>query len=119
MATMSNAASRSFDQPDEQLEKGGVTIDVVHLGDMKVKRATYPAGWKFSKDMGADRCQDTHVGYVIDGSVHVVMDDGTEFDANAGDVVRIPANHDAWTDDGCTLVQFDEFDSAAHRFGLS
>ena len=116
MATMSKA---TLDQPDEQIEKGGVTIDVVQLGDMKVKRAKYPAGWKFSKDMGADRCQDTHVGYMIDGSIHVVTDDGTELDAKAGDVFRIPANHDAWTDDGCTIVQFDEFDSAAQRFGLS
>jgi uncharacterized cupin superfamily protein len=119
MATMSKAASRSFEQPDEQAEKGGVQIDIVHLGDMKVKRAKYPAGWRFSKDMGADRCQDTHVGYVIDGSMHVATDDGTEFDSRAGDVFRIPANHDAWTDQGCTIVQFDEFDSAAQRFGLT
>ena len=118
MATTSKAASRSFDQPDEQAEKGGVKIDVVYLGDVKVKRANYPAGWKFSKDMGADRCGDTHVGYVIDGLMHVEMDDGTTFDTPAGEVFVVPANHDAWTDEGCTIVQFDEFDSAARRFGV-
>jgi uncharacterized cupin superfamily protein len=118
MATMSKAASRSFDQPDEQLEKGGVQIDVVYLGDVKVKRAKYPGGWRFSKDMGADRCQDTHVGYVIEGSIHAVMDDGTELETKTGEVFAVPAGHDAWTDEGCTLVQFDEFDSAAQRFGL-
>jgi mannose-6-phosphate isomerase-like protein (cupin superfamily) len=118
MATTSKAASRPLDQPDEQAEKGGVTIDVVYLGDVKVKRAKYPAGWRFSEKMGADRCGDTHVGYVIDGSMHVVIDDGPEFDSNAGDVFMIPANHDAWTEQGCTVVQFDEFDSAARRFGL-
>jgi hypothetical protein len=52
MATMSKASSRTLDQPDEQVEKGGVTIDVVYLGDIKVKRANYPAGWKFSEKMG-------------------------------------------------------------------
>jgi mannose-6-phosphate isomerase-like protein (cupin superfamily) len=118
MATMSKAASRSFDQPDEQAEKGGVTIDVVYLGDMKVKRAKYPPGWKFSRDMGAERCGDTHVGYVIEGSIHAVMDDGTELDTNAGDVFLVPAGHDAWSEEGCTIVQFDEFDSAARRFGV-
>jgi mannose-6-phosphate isomerase-like protein (cupin superfamily) len=118
MATMSKAASRGFDQPDEQVEKGGVKIDVVQLGDLKVKRAKYPPGWRFSKDMGADRCQDTHVGYVIEGSIHAVMDDGTELDTKAGDVFVVPAGHDAWSDQGCTIVQFDEFDSAARRFGL-
>ena len=61
MSTTTKGESRSLDQPDEQVEKGGVHIEVVHLGDIKVKRAKYPAGWKFSKDMGADRCQDNHV----------------------------------------------------------
>jgi ethanolamine utilization protein EutQ (cupin superfamily) len=118
MATMSKAASRTFDQPDEQVEKGGVMIDVVYLGDMKVKRATYPAGWKFSEKMGADSCGDTHVGYVIDGSMQVRTNDGTELDTKAGSVFMVPAGHDAWTDEGCTIVQFDEFDSAARRFGV-
>jgi hypothetical protein len=31
----------------------------------------------------------------------------------------IPANHDAWCDEECTIVQFDEFEGAAVRFGLS
>jgi hypothetical protein len=118
MATASKAASRTFDQPDERSEKGGVTIDVVYLGDVKVKRANYPAGWKFLDKMGADSCGDTHVGYVIDGSMHVVTEDGAEFDTSAGDVFMVPAGHDAWTEGGCTIVQFDEFDSAARRFGL-
>jgi uncharacterized cupin superfamily protein len=118
MATMGKAASRTFDQPDEQAEKGGVMIDVVYLGDMKVKRAKYPAGWKFSEKMGAEHCGDTHVGYVIDGNMHVKTDDGAEFDTPAGEVFLIPAGHDAWTEEGCTIVQFDEFDSAARRFGV-
>ena len=118
MATASKTASRSFDQPDEQAEKGGVMIDVVYLGDLKVKRAKYPAGWRFSERMGADRCQDVHVGYVIDGSIHVAADDGGEIDAKTGDVFMIPAGHDGWTEEGCTTVQFDEFDSAARRFGI-
>ena len=118
MATMSKAASRSFDQPDEQAEKGGVMIDVVYLGDMKVKRAVYPAGWRFSEKMGADRCGDTHVGYVIEGSMQARMDDGTEIDTKAGGVFMVPAGHDAWSEEGCTIVQFDEFDSAARRFGV-
>ena len=118
MATMSKAAGRTFDQPDESVEKGGVQIDIVYLGDIKVKRAKYPPGWRFSKDMGADRCQDTHVGYVIDGSIHAVMDDGTEVDMQSGGVFVVPAGHDAWSDEGCTIVQFDEGETAARRFGI-
>jgi hypothetical protein len=118
MSTTTKAASRSLDQPDEHIEKGGVLIDVVYLGDIKVKRAKYPAGWRFSKDMGADSCRDNHVGYVIEGEIHAVIDDGTELDTKAGDVFIVPAGHDAWTENGCTIVQFDEFDAAARRFGL-
>ncbi len=119
MSTMTKAVSRSLDTPDETTEKGGVKIDVVYLGDLKVKRATYPAGWRFSRDMDADRCQDTHIGYVISGSIQGVMDDGTEFDMQPGNVFMIPAGHDAWCEDTCTVVQFDEGESAARRFGLS
>ena len=73
MSTTTKGESRSLDRPDEQVEKGGVHIDVVHLGDIKVKRAKYPAGWKFSKDMGADRCQDNHVGYGSAMSVAIFL----------------------------------------------
>ena len=118
MATMSKAQSRSFSQPDETAEKGGVQIQVVYLGDVKVKRATYPKGWHFADDMGAPQCQDTHVGYCISGSIRTKMDDGTEFTIKGGDVFLIPANHDAWADEDSTIVQFDEFDSAAKRFGI-
>lgn len=118
MATMSKAMSRSFAQPDETAEKGGVQIQVVYLGDLKVKRATYPKGWHFADDMGAPRCQDTHVGYVIDGHITAKFDDGTEVDTRAGDVFIIPANHDAVAHEATTIIQFDEFDSAAQRFGI-
>ncbi|HEU5211768.1 MAG TPA: hypothetical protein VFU10_03285 [Gaiellaceae bacterium] len=45
---------RSFAQPDEQAEKGGVKIDVVYLGDIKVKRSTYPRGDVFVVPAGHD-----------------------------------------------------------------
>lgn len=51
--------------------------------------------------------------------MQVRMDDGTEISTNAGDAFIVPAGRDAWTDEGCTIVQFDEFDSAARRFGVS
>jgi len=110
--------SRDFDQAAQHTTKGGVEIDVVQLGDMKVKRAVYPTGWRFSKDMGADRCHDTHVGYVISGRMGVELDDGTGFEISAGSVFLIPAGHDGWVigDEPCTIIQFDEGESAARRF---
>jgi mannose-6-phosphate isomerase-like protein (cupin superfamily) len=111
---------RSFEEPDDQKTKGGVRIDVAKLGELTVKRATYPPGWRFSKDMGAERCMDTHVGYVASGKIHVVLSDATELDIKDGDAVMIPADHDAWVvgEEPAVLVQFDEGDSAAKRFGV-
>lgn len=120
MSSHDKSYRRSFDEPDDRTIKGGVHIDVAKLGELTVKRATYPAGWRFSKDMGAERCMDTHVGYVATGKIHVVLSDATEFDIQAGDAVMIPAGHDAWVvgDEPVVLVQFDEGESAAKRFGV-
>ena len=101
---------RSFEEPDDHKIKGGVEVDVAKLGELTVKRATYPPGWRFSKDMGADHCMDTHVGYVASWTFHVTLSDATELDIKAGDAVMIPAGHDAWVvgNEPAVLVQFDE-----------
>lgn len=113
-------ASRSLSEPDQHITKGDVEIDIVELGDFKVKRATYPPGWRFSQHMGAPKCYDTHVGYTISGRIDVVLDDGTELSFKTGDAFIVPAGHDAWVvgDEPCTLVQFDEGESAARRFNV-
>jgi mannose-6-phosphate isomerase-like protein (cupin superfamily) len=114
------ATSRSLGAPDEQLDKGTVHIEVVRLGGLKVKRQTYPPGWRFSTDMGQAKCFDTHVGYAISGQVHVELDGGEELDIRGGDVFVIPPGHDAWTvgQEPMVMVQFDEGASALERFGV-
>jgi mannose-6-phosphate isomerase-like protein (cupin superfamily) len=115
-----SGTTKSFGKPDDHVAKGGVEIDVVQLGDMKVKRATYPSGWRFSTHMGAPRCLDTHVGYAISGRMVVEVDDGTRLEFGPGDVFVVPAGHDAWVqgDEPCVMVQFDEGESAARRFNV-
>jgi mannose-6-phosphate isomerase-like protein (cupin superfamily) len=120
MSSHDRSYRRSFEEPDDRKTKGGVEIDIAKLGELTVKRATYPSGWRFSKDMGADRCMDTHVGYLVSGHIRVILSDATELDIKAGDTVMIPAGHDAWVvgEEPCVLVQFDEGESAAKRFGV-
>jgi mannose-6-phosphate isomerase-like protein (cupin superfamily) len=120
MAIGSREVGRSLNHPDEHIAKGGVEIDIIQLGDFKVKRASYPPGWRFSINMGAERCYDTHVGYTLSGQMRGVLDDGSEFEFTAGDVFTIPAGHDAWVvgDEPCVIVQFDEGESAARRFNV-
>jgi mannose-6-phosphate isomerase-like protein (cupin superfamily) len=120
MATPISGTMKSFDKPDDHVSKGGVEIDILQLGDMKVKRATYPPGWKFSTHMGAAKCQDTHVGYAVSGHMLAELSDGTHLEFGPGSVFVIPAGHDAWVlgDQPCTIVQFDEGESAARRFNV-
>lgn len=120
MANGIGGTMKSFDRPDDHVTKGGVEIDVLQIGDMKVKRASYPPGWKFSTHMGAPKCMDTHVGYALSGRIHVAFDDGTELDFAPGNVFVVPAGHDAWVvgDEPCVIVQFDEGESAARRFNV-
>ena len=121
MATPIGGTIKSFDTPDEHVAKGGVEIDVLQVGDMKVKRATYPSGWKFSTHMGAPRCQDTHVGYTVSGRLVAELNDGTRLESGPGSVFVIPAGHDAWVvgDEPFVMVQFDEGESAARRFNVA
>src|SRR5450759_3658092 len=96
MATPISGTVKSFDTPDDHVTKGGVEIDVLQVGDMKVKRATYPSGWRFSTHMGAPKCQDTHVGYTVSGHMIAELGDGTRLQFDPGNVFVIPAGHDAW-----------------------
>ena len=107
---MSVLESQSFDKPDEtrNFQKGH--MDLVTLGDVTMGRAVFEPGWKWSECVkpiaGTDSCEVSHVGYVISGALHVVMDDGTEGDAGPGDMFRIAPGHDAWTtgDEACVVI---------------
>ena len=121
MPTPISGTTKSFDRPDDRATKGGVEIDIIQLGDMKVRRMTYPPGWKFSTHMGATRCQDTHVGYTVSGRMIAQLGDGTQLEFGPGSVFVIPAGHDGWVigDEPCTIVQFDDGESAARRFNVA
>jgi mannose-6-phosphate isomerase-like protein (cupin superfamily) len=112
--------AHAFGSPDDQAGGGRVHIEVVDLGELKVKRQTYPPGWRHSNDTdGRPRCNDTHVGRVVSGHIHIALEGGEELDIRSGDVVVIPPGHDAWTagDEPCVVVHPDEGASASRRFG--
>jgi uncharacterized cupin superfamily protein len=61
--------------------------------------------------VGTDSCQAEHLGYVVEGTMHVVHDDGTELDLGPGEAYRIAPGHDAWITGDATFVGL-EFTSA-------
>jgi mannose-6-phosphate isomerase-like protein (cupin superfamily) len=90
---------RRWESPDEtrRFERG--RFEVMDLGGMKLGRASYEPGWRWSTDVGAgpdDRCQVEHIGMVVSGRAAVLMDDGTETTMKPGDLFHVPPGHDSW-----------------------
>ncbi len=110
---MAKLERKRFDEADETRpfrDKG--QVELVSLGDGVVGRATFQPGWKWSDHVkpivGTPSCQAAHVGYVLSGRQRILMDDGSELDISAGDVVSIPSGHDGWTigDELCVVLDF-------------
>ena len=105
-------------------EVAGVRIDVSQAGAGRIKRVIYPAGFRWSQNMkpitGTDRCQFAHVGFLLQGRVHVDYPDGCTDEFEAPQVVTIEPGHDAWVvgDEEAVLIQFDSEEGTARRFGL-
>jgi quercetin dioxygenase-like cupin family protein len=110
---MAGLERKRFDDSDDTRpfkDKGHV--QVVNIGGGVVGLATFEPGWRWSDHVkpiaGTESCQAAHVGYVISGHQVIRMDDGTELEIRAGDVVSIPAGHDGWTigDEPCIVLDF-------------
>ena len=97
---MAKMEVRSFGTPDETrtFEKG--KLDLVKIGGATVGRAIFQPGWRWSTSLkpivNTKSCEAPHFQYQLSGTMHVVMDDGTEKDCKAGDVALLPPGHDAW-----------------------
>lgn len=91
---------KSFDTPDDVMTPPKTKVEIVKIDGKPIMRATFEAGWKWSTDIGpaagTDSCQNHHVIVGLSGHIKAVMDDGTEIEAGPGEVVDIPAGHDAW-----------------------
>ena len=94
--------AKNIEHPDElrKLPNDSGEGSVVNVGAMTVIRGELRPGWRWSNDVrptaGTASCEFEHTGIVLDGRLHVEMDDGTSRDLGPGDVYIIPPGHDAW-----------------------
>jgi hypothetical protein len=94
------AEQKRFGTPDETrtFERG--TLDLLRIGGAEIGRLTLQPGWRWSEHVkplaGTELCEAPHFQYHVNGTLHVVMADGAEFDAKPGDVTALPQGHDAW-----------------------
>jgi quercetin dioxygenase-like cupin family protein len=97
---MNDAEHRSFDEPDEIREFPHGRAEILKIGGGEVGRLVFEPGWRWSEHVkpiaGTESCQAPHFQYHVSGRIAIKMDDGTVFEAKAGDVTSLPSGHDAW-----------------------
>jgi hypothetical protein len=97
---MASILVKGFARPDEvrEFEKG--KIELLDIGGVKVARATFEPGWKWSQHVKpiakTKSCEAPHFQYHLSGVLHVVTDDGISRDVRAGEVSALSSGHDAW-----------------------
>ena len=112
---------KAFSRPDTVRTFPHGQIDLVNLDETVIGRYRFAPGWRWSEAVrpiaGTDSCQHRHLGYVVKGRLHVVMDDGTDADIVADDAYEIPPGHDAWVvgDEGWDAIEF----TSARTFAMT
>ncbi|XQW86718.1 diguanylate cyclase domain-containing protein [Thalassotalea piscium] len=106
------ASCKNFSQPDEVRTFPNGRLELIQLEGAIIGRAIFEAGWHWKKSVqplaGTKSCLAPHLQFHVSGVMHVVMDDGTEFDCYPGDVSLLPEGHDAWTvgDETVEVIDF-------------
>src|SRR4051812_33892635 len=97
---MKKAEHNSFSNADETREFEHGKAEIINIGTGKIGRLTLQPGWKWSNDVKpiakTEWCEAPHFQYHVSGKLHVKMQDGEEFELQAGEVSFLPSGHDAW-----------------------
>ena len=109
---MQSTAHKTFRTPDENRGFPHGKAEILSFSGAEIGRLVFEPGWRWSNDVKpiakTEFCEAPHFQYHISGTLHVVMEDGTEFDAVPGDVTALPSGHDAWVvgDEPAVLVDW-------------
>ena len=82
-------------------------------GGMTSAYMEYPTGLDFTpllKGLERDRCQCPHWGYVIEGSIRVTYEDGSEEVVGAGEIYYWPSGHTVVVEEAIRMVEFSPHD---------
>lgn len=113
--TLEKMTLKSLDEADETREFKKGKLELVTIAGRTVGRAVLQPGWKWAEHVKpiakTASCEVPHFQYQIAGRMQVVMNDGSKFVTKAGDVMNIPAGHDAWVlgDEPVVVVDFQGF----------
>lgn len=97
---MNTAELKTTRQPDETREFPSGKLELINIGGGQVGKLSLQPGWRWSQHVkpiaGTEWCEAPHFQYQLSGRLHVLQNDGVEFESVAGDVTALPAGHDAW-----------------------
>lgn len=103
---------KSPTHPDQQREFPHGHLEAVHLSGLDFAVTTLEPGWRWSQDVApiaeTESCQFHHNGMVVQGRLHIRMNDGAETEVGPGEVFVCSPGHDAWTvgDEPCVTYDF-------------
>jgi hypothetical protein len=91
---------KSLNEPDETTNFDKGKLESVQIGGARIARTVFQPEWRWSTSVApiakTKRCEAPHFQYHVSGTLHIVMDDGTEKDVKAGDVSLVLPGHDKW-----------------------
>lgn len=97
---MARLQHKRIEHPDEVRQYNGGATEIYELDDFVIGRMIMHPGWRWVRDVkpivGTDRCMNHHLGYVVRGTLHVELSDGSELEIGAREMFEIPPGHDAW-----------------------
>jgi class 3 adenylate cyclase len=97
---MARLQRKPLAKPDEVRVFPNGRIELYSLDDIDIGRTVFQPGWRWSNDVkpiaGTAFCMYHHVGIVLNGTLHVEMDDGLSLEIPANSAYEIPPGHDAW-----------------------
>ena len=97
---MASLEKKSFDNPDGVKAPDKTNAAVVNFGTVAASRVILQPGWKWSECIkpvvGTESCEAGHVGMILQGTLKIVHDDGSEMTISAGDAYSCAPGHDAW-----------------------
>jgi hypothetical protein len=108
----------------ERREVGRVRLEVGRAGAARVKRMIYPVGFRWSVDMkplvGTEYCMHAHVGFLVQGEIHIEYSDGCVVEHKAPQIVAIDPGHDGWVvgNEPVVLIEFDFERDTIRRLGM-
>ena len=93
-----------------KMEAPGTTLrSQTGFGGMAVAFNEVPAGTDFTpmlKGLNNDSCHCPHWGYLLEGAMRIIYDDGKEELIHAGDVFYFPAGHTGIVEEDAKFVEF-------------